>query len=163
MVFVPFGDENPRTWIRYHYVTAALIAACLLVFVWQAGLPADAGAAAVYRFAIVPGVLWGGAGFPPEFAAPPAAATLLTSLFLHGGWLHLIGNMMFLWVFGDNIEDAMGHRRFVVFYLLCGVVAGLAHAASAPGSTIPTVGASGAISGVLGGYFVLHPDRKSVV
>ena len=157
MVFVPLGDDNPRIWIRRPYVTLALIAACALVFVWQTGLPAGAGEAALYRFGIVPGVLWGNAGFPPGFAAPPAETTLLTSLFLHGGWLHLIGNMLFLWVFGDNVEDAMGHRRFIVFYLLCGTVAGLAHAWSAPGSTIPTVGASGAISGVLGGYFVLHP------
>ncbi len=157
MVFVPFSDDNPRTWIRYHYVTLALIAACVLVFFWQAALPSDAGNAAVYRFGVVPSVLWGNARLPPSLAALPAEATLLTSLFLHGGWLHLIGNMMFLWVFGDNVEDAMGHRRFIVFYLLCGTVAGLAHAWSAPVSEIPTIGASGAISGVLGAYLVLHP------
>ncbi len=157
MVFVPFSDDNPRIWIRYHYVTVALIASCVLAFLWQAGLAPDAGKAAIYRFGIVPGVLWDNARLPPDLAALPAEATLLTSLFLHAGWLHLIGNMMFLWVFGDNVEDAMGHRRFIVFYLLCGAAAGLAHAWSTPVSEIPTVGASGAISGVLGAYFVLHP------
>jgi len=83
--------------------------------------------------------------------------TVLTSMFMHGSWEHIIGNMLFLWVFGNNIEDSMGHIRFVVFYLLCGVVAGLAHVYSDPGSAIPAVGASGAISGVMGGYIVLYP------
>ena len=157
MVFVPFSDDNPRTWIRYHYLTLALIVACVLVFAWQSGLTPEGAHVAIYRFGIVPVVLWDDAALPAELAVLPAAATLLTSLFLHGSWLHLIGNMVFLWVFGDNVEDAMGHRRFIVFYLLCGTIAGLAHAASAPGSEIPTVGASGAISGVLGAYFILHP------
>ncbi len=83
--------------------------------------------------------------------------TLLTSMFMHGGWGHLIGNMWFLWVFGNNIEDSMGHLRFALFYILCGVAASAAHILSGPGSAVPTVGASGAISGVMGAYLLLYP------
>ena len=93
----------------------------------------------------------------------PAAATLLTSMFLHGGWLHLIGNMLYLWIFGDNVEDAMGHGRFVLFYLVCGLAAALAQAGLDPGSEVPMVGASGAISGVLGAYLMLHPRAHVLV
>lgn len=157
MAFVPINDENPRIWIRYHFVTMALIAACVLTFLWQLGLSSREHEVAFFRYGVIPAVLWGNAALPAEAAVVPSPVTLFTSMFLHGGWLHLIGNMLFLWVFGDNVEDAMGHRRFIVFYLLCGTVAGLAHAASVPGSTVPTVGASGAIAGVLGAYFVLHP------
>ena len=157
MAFVPLNDDNPRIWIRYHFVTMALIAACVLTFLWQLGLSSREHEVAFFRYGVIPAVLWGNAALPAEAAVVPSPVTLFTSMFLHGGWLHLIGNMLFLWVFGDNVEDAMGHRRFIVFYLLCGTIAGLAHAASAPGSTIPTVGASGAIAGVLGAYFVLHP------
>ena len=88
-----------------------------------------------------------------------ALLTIVTSMFLHGGFMHLFGNMMYLWIFGDNVEDAMGHWRFAIFYLLCGAVAGLTHAAVEPASQIPTIGASGAVSGVLGAYFMLHPKR----
>ena len=157
MAFVPLNDDNPRIWIRYHFVTTAMIAGCVLAFLWQLGLGEREHEIAFFRFGVIPAVLWGDAALPAEADVVPAFATLLTSMFLHGGWLHLIGNMLFLWVFGDNVEDAMGHRRFIVFYLLCGAVAGLAHALSVPGSTIPTVGASGAVAGVLGAYFVLHP------
>ena len=157
MAFVPLGDENPRTWIRFQVVTLAIVAGCVLAFLWQLGLGAREHEIAFFRYGVVPAVLWGHAALPAEAAVVPAPVTLVTSMFLHGGWLHLIGNMLFLWVFGDNVEDAMGHRRFIVFYLLCGIVAGLAHAASVPGSTVPTVGASGAVAGVLGAYFVLHP------
>ena len=87
----------------------------------------------------------------------PPWATILTSMFMHGGWLHLGGNMLYLWIFGDNIEDSMGHGRFLVFYLLCGAAAALAQGLVDPASEIPMVGASGAISGVLGAYILLHP------
>jgi Rhomboid family len=90
----------------------------------------------------------------------PAELTLVTSMFLHGSWLHLGGNMLFLWIFGDNVEDAMGHIRFLIFYLVCGVAAALVHIYFNLGSEIPTVGASGAISGVLGAYLVLHPRAQ---
>ncbi len=93
---------------------------------------------------------------PADFSAP----TLVSSMFLHGSWPHVIGNMWYLWIFGDNVEDRMGHGRFLVFYLLCGIVAALAHVAMSPGSTLPTIGASGAIAGVMGAYFVLYPHSR---
>src|SRR5512144_3323772 len=89
--------------------------------------------------------------------------TVLTSMFMHGGWLHLVGNMWFLWIFGDNVEDAMGHVRFIVFYVLCGVAAALAQAIPDPQSMVPMVGASGAISGVLGAYLLLYPHARVLV
>jgi len=93
----------------------------------------------------------------------PVGATLVTSMFLHADWLHLGGNMLFLWVFGDNVEDAMGHVKFLVFYILCGVAAALAHAVSDPTSVNPMIGASGAVSGVLGAYLLLHPRVRVIV
>ena len=86
--------------------------------------------------------------------------TLVTSMFLHGGWLHFLGNMLYLWIFGDNVEDRLGHGRFVLFYLMCGAAAGLAHVFMNPNSIIPTIGASGAIAGVMGAYFVLYPRSR---
>jgi membrane associated rhomboid family serine protease len=97
-----------------------------------------------------------------DLEAPPWWATILTSMFLHGGWLHIIGNMLFLWVFGTNVEDSMGRFRFVLFYLLAGAVALYAQSAIEPESTIPTIGASGAVAGVLGAYILLHPKAKVV-
>jgi membrane associated rhomboid family serine protease len=85
---------------------------------------------------------------------------LFTSIFLHGGWFHIIGNMWFLWIFGDNVEDRVGHFRFVIFYILCGVSAGLIHGFTSPNSGIPTIGASGAIAGVMGAYFILYPRAR---
>ena len=86
--------------------------------------------------------------------------TLITSMFLHGGWMHVIGNMWYLWIFGDNVEDRVGHGRFIVFYLLCGIAAALGQVAVDPTSTLPTIGASGAIAGVMGAYFVLYPHSR---
>ena len=89
------------------------------------------------------------------------ALTLITSMFLHGSWMHVIGNMWYLWIFGDNVEDRVGHGRFILFYLLCGIVAALGQVAVDPSSTLPTIGASGAIAGVMGAYFVLYPVRRA--
>jgi membrane associated rhomboid family serine protease len=97
---------------------------------------------------------------PAAPSAVPSWLTLLTCIFLHGGWMHFLGNMWFLWIFGDNVEDRFGHIGFVVFYLACGVGASLAHLVAAAGSTAPTIGASGAIAGVMGAYFVLYPHAK---
>jgi len=111
------------------------------------------------QFALIPGELLGGRDLPPTVPIP-IWLTLLTSLFLHGGILHLLGNMLYLWIFGDNVEDAMGPVRFLVFYLLCGIVAALAQIAIGLGSTVPMVGASGAIAGVLAAYFMLFPRSR---
>ena len=101
--------------------------------------------------------------FVREYGVVPAAfawGSVFTSMFLHGGWMHILGNMLFLWIFGDNVEDRMGHGRFVVFYLICGTVAAVAHVMSEPGSPIPTIGASGAVAGVMGAYLVLYPRSR---
>ena len=117
----------------------------------------------VFQYGAIPSVILRHAALPPEAMAVPAIVTLLTSMFLHGGWMHLIGNMLYLWVFGNNIEDVMGHVRFLLFYCLCGVIAALSHAATDPSSQIPMVGASGAISAVLGAYLLLFPRAHVLV
>lgn len=158
---IPLRDDNPTR--TTPVVSYAIIAACVLAFLWQFSLGPQAGQAAIYALGLVPDVLLGDAALPPELAVVPPIATVFTSMFLHGGWLHLIGNMLYLWIFGDNVEDSMGHGRFVVFYLLCRVAAALAQALPEPNSQIPMVGASGAISGVLGAYLLLHPRAHVLV
>ncbi len=158
-MIIPLKDDNPLHRIPFQYVTVALIAACIIVWLvqWLGGDAFDA--EIVFRLGMIPATVIGEAQRVPEFATIPPWSTLITSMFLHGGFWHLAGNMLYLWIFGDNVEDAMGHWRFLVFYLLCGVAAGLLHLAADPSSQVPTIGASGAISGVLGAYFVLHPKR----
>ena len=151
----PISDDNPSR-IR-PYVTWGLIGGCVLVFLWQASLGAGAGEAAMYRLGMIPARLFGVSELSADLAAVPAWATVFTSMFMHGGWMHLGGNMLFLWIFGDNVEDSMGHVRFAAFYLLCGAVAALTQAFLNTQSEIPMVGASGAISGVLGAYLLLYP------
>ena len=156
-MLLPLHDDNPLRHIRFQYVTVAIIALCVAVFLYQATLPPSAEQAFVMAWGAIPAAVFGLAERPPEIAAIPASLTLLTSMFVHGGFMHLAGNMLFLWVLGDNVEDAMGHPRFVAFYLLAGLAAALAHAGLDPSSKIPMVGASGAISGVIGAYLILHP------
>jgi membrane associated rhomboid family serine protease len=151
----PISDDNPR--LRPPIVTWCIIGACVLVFLWQASLGEERGQIAVYQLGMIPARLFGQAELRPELAAVPAWSTVLTSMFMHGGWLHLGLNMLFLWIFGDNVEDSMGHLRYAVFYLVCGIAAAMTQALINPDSTIPMVGASGAISGVLGAYLLLHP------
>lgn len=163
---IPYRDENPTTLTPY--VTIGIIAVNLLAWVVVQGLGTQAALVdSVCRLGLIPGELLrtAPAGSGVELAPgvsclvdpDPSYGTVLTSMFLHGGWLHLIGNMVFLWVFGNNIEDAMGHGRFLVFYLLCGIAAAGVQLAVSPASLVPMVGASGAISGVLGGYLLLYP------
>ena len=159
---IPLHDDNPTQ--RTPILTIAFIAACTLVFLYQVSLPEEPGQLFVLRYGAIPAALFGhSTALPPEVAALPAFANLITSMFLHGGWMHLIGNMLYLWIFGNNIEDVMGHPRFAVFYLVCGIVAALSHALTDPASTIPMVGASGAISGVLGAYLLLFPRAQVLV
>ena len=154
-MFVPLQDDNPLERIRFQYVTIALIVLNVLVFLMSLTGVSEA---AVASFAVIPGELFGGlAGGFPQSVAVPERLTLLTYQFFHGDLLHLGGNMLFLWVFGDNVEDAMGHVRFLVFYILCGILAGLAHSLIVPGSQIPLIGASGAVAGVIAAYLMLHP------
>jgi len=157
---IPLHDDNPTE--RTPVVTIAAIVACVLVFFYQASLPPDPGQAFVFQYGAIPALLFGQASLP-EGLAIPASATLITSMFLHGGLMHLVGNMLYLWIFGNNIEDVMGHAKFVIFYLTCGVLAALSHAITDPSSTVPMVGASGAISGVLGAYALLFPRAHVLV
>jgi membrane associated rhomboid family serine protease len=143
----PFGDDNSsrRT---LPVVTYALIALNVLVFAIELNL----GAPFIRKWAVV----------PRQLAANPSAEipTIFTSMFMHAGWMHLLGNMLFLWIFGDNVEDRLGRAKFLIFYLVCGIVATLAQVAVSAESSIPILGASGAISGVLAGYLVLFPKGQ---
>lgn len=151
-MFLPIRDDNPHTITPY--VNYGLIIACAAAFLWQLSLGAN-GDAAVAAFGLTPGHLFGTVESDPN--APAAILTIFTSMFLHGGWMHVLGNMLYLWIFGDNIEASLGHKRYLVFYLICGVAAALTQGFSAPTSDVPMIGASGAIAGVLGAYLILHP------
>jgi membrane associated rhomboid family serine protease len=157
---IPLRDDNPSSITPV--VTITFIVMCVLVFLWQVSL-GPRGQEAIFALGVIPAVLLGLGDLPPELAIVPSFVTPLTSMFMHGGWMHLIGNMLYLWIFGDNVEDSMGHVRFVVFYILCGLAAVFAQALPEPQSTIPMVGASGAISGVLGAYLLLYPHARVLV
>jgi len=158
---IPLRDDNPVRIVPF--VTWGVVAACVLAFLVQISLGAPDFNRMIFALGAIPAVLFGHAYLPPEIALVPPAATVVSSMFLHGGWLHLIGNMLYLWIFGDNIEDRMGHLRFLMFYLACGVAAVFAQAVPAPESVVPMVGASGAISGVLGAYLLLFPRARVLV
>ena len=152
----PISDDNP-TPVR-PYVTWAIVVACTLVFVWQSGLPPGATEAVFLTYGAVPAHI-----FEPEVTATFRVLpelTLISSQYLHGGVMHLFGNMLYLYIFGDNIEAAMGRLRFFIFYTVTGIAAALSHALLVTSSEIPLVGASGAISGVLGAYLVLYPHAR---
>ena len=156
---IPLHDDNPTT--TRPYVTVGIMIGCVLVYVWQHLLLSDLGTReAVYAFGAIPAVLTGEKYLPPDVALIPPWASVLTSMFMHGGFWHLAGNMLYLWIFGNNLEDAMGHVRFLLFYVLCGAAAVFAFVLPNPASEMPMVGASGAISGVLGGYLLLYPRAR---
>jgi membrane associated rhomboid family serine protease len=141
---IPLRDVIPSR--TTPYITITIIALNAVAWTFEILLPHDA----LNEFLTIYGVV------PAYFSYP----TLVTSMFLHGGWMHVIGNMWYLWIFGDNVEDRVGHGRFMVFYLLCGVAAALGQVVVDPNSTLPTIGASGAIAGVMGAYFVLYPRSR---
>jgi membrane associated rhomboid family serine protease len=157
---IPLHDDNPTT--LKPLVTVSIIVAAVAVFLWQISLGEKGFEASVFRYGLIP-ALWLGDAHPQGVATLPPTLTVFTSMFLHGGFMHLAGNMLYLWIFGNNVEDAMGHGRFVLFYLLCGVAAAAAQAIPNPDSTIPMIGASGAISGVLGAYLLLYPHARVLV
>jgi membrane associated rhomboid family serine protease len=162
----PYRDDNPT--ILNPYVTVALIGANLAVWVVLQGMGSDQRLAqTVCELGLIPGDLTHhlpvgyqfavGGGYACRVDGGASWYTVITSMFLHGGWLHILGNMWFLWLFGNNVEDVMGHTRFLVFYLVCGFAAAAAQVLVDPASAVPMVGASGAISGVMGAYVVLYP------
>jgi len=155
---IPIRDINPTN--RFAIVTFTLIVLNIAVFIYELSLGTMGGEAFIATFALIPKRL-----FSPETVmagAIPVTATLVTSMFLHGGLLHIAGNMLYLWIFGNNIEDATGRARFIVFYVLCGLLAATAHAFMNRSSLTPMIGASGAISGVLGAYLLLYPRARVV-
>ncbi|MGA7801722.1 MAG: rhomboid family intramembrane serine protease [Gammaproteobacteria bacterium] len=154
---IPLHDAKPTE--LKPYLTVAIIALCVLVFLWELSL-GRAQQVVVLRLGAIPAVLLQYGQLPPELALVPPPATVFTSMFLHGGWLHLLGNMLYLWIFGNNVEDAMGHGRFLVFHLLCGAGAVFAQALPDPRSLVPMIGA---ISGVLGAYLLLYPHARVLV
>ena len=158
---IPLHDDNPTE--LFPFVTVTFIVSCVLIFLWQISLDPKIQQAVVYSLGVVPATLIGHRTLPPELAVIPPAMTVLSSMFLHGGWMHMLGNMLYLWIFGNNVEDAMGHGRFIVFYVLCGIAAALAQSFPNPASTVPMIGASGAIAGVLGAYLLLHPRARVLV
>lgn len=166
-MFVPIHDKNPLKRIPFQYVTVGIIIFNIALYVvFQSGLifPLDERVAA---FAIIPAEFWTGHApmtgsvSVPE-GAPPIQErwTLATYMFVHASFLHLLGNALFLWVFGDNVEDAMGHVRFLLFYVICGIFAGLVHTMVFRSSEIPVIGSSGAVAGVVSAYLMLHPKVK---
>jgi membrane associated rhomboid family serine protease len=140
-------------------VTLGLVILNVVVFLFEVSQPPGALQSFIQAWGVVPREYTLGHDIAPMIPLP-FWSTLITSMFLHGGWMHLGGNMLYLWIFGDNLEKMMGAARFLVFYLACGIAAGLAHILFSGGSSVPTVGASGAISGVLGGYLVLFPHNR---
>ncbi len=155
---VPLRDENPTRITPY--VTYGLIAVNVLVFLYELSLPPQQLLGFFQQAAVVPCELSGRCALVGVNSLVPEWLTLLTSQFLHGGFLHLAGNMLFLWIFGNNVEDQLGHVKYLVFYLACGVLAGLTQWFFSQGSAIPSLGASGAIAGVLGAYILRFPNAR---
>ena len=153
MIFaVPLYDDNPVR--RPPVVNYFLIGLCIGTFLWQLGRNQHQ---ILFGLGMIPAVLFGSAHLAPHLHMVAPWATVLTSMFLHGGWFHLIGNMLFLWIFGNNVEDTLGHARYLLLYLASGITAALVQAVSSPASHVPMIGASGAIAGVLGAYWMLFP------
>jgi len=155
-MFLPLHDGVPLQHVKTPAATRTVIAVCVLAYLLTFYGPLGA-EWIVAGFGLIPAVFFGTEALPDGLPFVPVWATLVTSLVLHGSWFHLLGNMLFLWVFGDNVEDAMGHLRFLVFVVLCGSAASLTHAFADPESTRPLIGASGAVSGVVAAYLILYP------
>ena len=162
-MFIPLHDANSLRHIRLQYVTIGLIAANVLVYLVTSMSSDAASLAMAYGLGFIPSVAFDTAQLPPEWTFVPEDMTYITYItyaFLHGDIFHLGGNMLFLWVFGDNVEDALGHFRYLVFYLLCAAAGALFHGLLAPDSQMPLIGASGAVAGIVTAYLILHPRVK---
>lgn len=160
-MFVPLYDHNPLEHIPRPYVNWTIIAVTsLLWLLFQSELVVPAFAASVFGLGLSPIYLFDGLPPPPDMTLVPEWATVFTYALVHADGWHLLGNMLFLWVFGDNVEDAVGHMRYLAFYALTAIGGGMAHALAMPGSDLPLVGASGAVAGVVGAYLMLHPRTR---
>lgn len=158
---IPIQDDNPV--LRRPVVTHLIMVLCGLTFLWQLSLGDEGFRLAMFAFGLVPAVITGNAVLPQELDLIPAPLTVVTSMFMHGGILHLLGNLLFLWIFADDVEDRLGRIRFAGFYLCCGAAAAMAQVLPSPDSVIPMIGASGAISGVLGAYALMYPNARIAV
>lgn len=154
----PIRDDQPR--YSTPYVNGFLIALNILIYLFQASLDPRSGELFARQFGVVPSHLSAFLAGSPRYTLPAIVIPFFTSMFLHAGWLHVLGNMWFLYIFGDNVEDYLGHFKYLVFYVLCGLIAMATQVAIYPNSTLPTVGASGAIAGILGAYFILYPRAR---
>ena len=154
----PIKDDQPR--YSTPYINTFLIVLNILIFFYQWTLGPRAGDAFVRFYGEVPSHLAAFLAGSPRYTLPQVVIPFFTSMFLHAGWMHVLGNMWFLYIFGDNVEDYLGHFKYLIFYLLCGLIAMATQVAIYPESQIPTVGASGAIAGVLGAYFLLYPRAR---
>ncbi|MFH1729020.1 MAG: rhomboid family intramembrane serine protease [Pseudomonadota bacterium] len=153
---IPFKDDNPSA--TFPIVTVSLIIINVAVFIFQLYLGKNNGYF-IYNYGVIPAEIWGFKNIAHSTEINPFLS-IITSMFLHGGYLHLIGNMLYLWIFGDNIEDTFGHFSFLIFYIICGIVGASFNIIFSPGSQIPMIGASGAIAGVLGAYILRYPFAK---
>jgi membrane associated rhomboid family serine protease len=158
-MFIPLHDDTALKIIRFHYMSALIAAVNVAALVYSEHFTAG-GDAVFLSFGAIPALLTDQATIDPALVLVPEPLTLVTYMFMHGGWLHLISNLLFLWVFADNVEDAYGHFGFLAFYLFCGIVAAGVHIMVWPDSQVPLVGASGAVAGVLGSYLVLFPKAR---
>jgi membrane associated rhomboid family serine protease len=160
-MFLPLRDQIPLRRLKAAHVTRLILLVTTLVWLgtWS-GLIAGGVDPAALMGGVIPAVLWGQAALPPGYDLIPAPLTLVTTIVLHAGFVHLVGNMLFLQVFGDNVEDSMGHAAFLGFYIACGAAGALLHAVLDPASEHPLIGASGAVAGVIGAYLVLHPRAQ---
>ena len=160
MLFIPLSDDNPLRFVRYQWVTIGIVAVNVIVFILQMcglGLAAGSSLAVIPAELLQVRIVEGSARGAFDTIPVPEGLTLITYMFLHTDVLHLTSNMIFLWVFGDNVEDAMGHIKYLAFYVLCGVAAGLAQSLMLPTSRLPLIGASGAVAGTIAAYLILHP------
>ena len=158
---IPLKDDNPTT--GRPIVTYALIASCVLIFLIQLGSESYKTGQLFYSYGLIPSVLMGHNTLPMDLYAVPGYVTIFTSMFMHGGFMHLIGNMLYMWIFADNIEDNLGPLKFLIFYLLAGIGAAMTQVLMDTYSQVPMVGASGAIGGVLGAYLINHPNARVLV
>jgi len=154
----PIKDDQPR--FGTPYVNWFLIVLNILIYLFQASLDPRSAELFARQFGVVPSHLSAFLAGSPKYTLPAVVIPFFTSMFLHAGWMHVLGNMWFLYIFGDNVEDYLGHFKYLVFYVLCGLIAMTTQVAIYPNSTLPTVGASGAIAGVLGAYFILYPRAR---
>ena len=159
-MFLPIGDDIEREAAPFQFLTILFVFGCVGAFGWEISLPAETAWQQIIPFTMIPAVVFGYEQLPLEMMMIPVEFTMVTSIFLHGGWEHLIGNMIFLWVFGSSVEEATGHFRFFLLYLLCGLAASFGHIMVDPTSSVPTLGASGAISGIMGAYLLVYPFNR---